>query len=204
MPTTMSQCPGKRPVGNSVEGDRAGTAPHADQIAELRRINLDPLGFERNTRCMGSGGVDVIGVGFRIRKADAGASEPHHIRDERRRPREIAIDASRENLAVLVMDAGPPALRPARIEADPPIKANPLPQAFFALLVLGQLDVRVGDRAAEGAPFAEGYPYRRLARKRLVGPAGEGRDVGGRRGAGHAGALRGRRRPGGGAGGKEH
>ena len=61
--------PGKTAGRQLVEGHRAAAAPQADQIAALRHIGLDPLGFERNAGLMLGRRIDVIGMGLRIGEA---------------------------------------------------------------------------------------------------------------------------------------
>src|SRR5216684_3389508 len=118
--TTMSQCPGNRPLG----ADR--------QVRPFARGVLP-------------GRVDVVGMGRRIDEATPRPRHPHDVVDERRRPGEICILLFREDAAVLIVDAGEALLAPAERQAQPPIFADPLPQPFGAFVVERQLGMRQDD-----------------------------------------------------------
>ena len=75
------------------------------------------------------------------------------------------------------MHAGPALVGRAHRQAEPPVFADPLPQPLGALAprVAGNRLVRVDDRGAERAPFAQRDRDRGGPRERLVRDAGEGR-----------------------------
>jgi hypothetical protein len=72
------------------------------------------------------------------------------------------------------MHTGQALLALASREAELPILADPLPQPFSPLVVVGQLGARIHDRLTEGAPFTIGDLDSRLAREGLIGQRAKG------------------------------
>jgi hypothetical protein len=104
-----------------------------------------------------------------IRKAVTRPGDAHDIGDECRGPRIGAIVLRREHRALAVMLAGPSALQRSGIQAEPPVFADTLPQAFLALRLDHAccLTVRISHGLAEQPPFAQRNRHHGLTGERF-------------------------------------
>ncbi len=79
--------PGKAAGRQIVIGDRLSASPVADEVAALRRVDLDALGSERGpgfeAETMAPRRVDIIRMGCRVREAAARSRDPHNVGNER-------------------------------------------------------------------------------------------------------------------------
>src|SRR5215468_7675544 len=80
-------------------------------------------------------------MGLGIREPTARTRDPHHIGNKSGRPRVVSVVTGRECHTVFVMNPGPALLRPARIETEPPILTDSLPEPLFPFLIFRQLDM---------------------------------------------------------------